>query len=88
MENKDYLDGETKTFIDDLSFDGTIAVSYRPALPNMTSADALKLKELREKFWRIDPHEDQKDGAVITLGVLGEIERLLKEIIARTNPST
>jgi len=86
MENKDHLDGETKTFIDDISFDGTIAVSYRPALPNMTSADALKLKQLREKFWRINPVEDRKDGGVITLGVLGEIERLLKEIIARTNP--
>jgi len=80
---KEYLlDRETKTFLDDLSFDGTIT-PYMPALPNMTPADAIQLKELRGKFWRINPIEDREDGGLITVGVLGEIDRLLKEIIAR-----
>lgn len=79
---EDLLDRETKTFLADLSFDGTIT-PYPSALPNMTTADVLQLKELKKKFWDIDPAEDRQDGGVITLGVLGEIDRLLKEIIAR-----
>jgi hypothetical protein len=79
---EDLLDIETRTFLADISFDGPVT-PYPKALQNMTPADAIQLKELREKLWRIDPTEDHKDGGLITVGVLGEIDRLLKEIIAR-----
>jgi hypothetical protein len=79
---KEFLDEETKTFLTDLSYDGNIT-PYPQAVPNMTMDDATQLKELKEKFWSIDRAEDQEDGSVRTLGVLGEIDRLLKEIIAR-----
>ena len=82
MGNEAILDAETRTFLADISFDGPVT-PYPRALPNMIPADVLKLKELREKFWCIDPTEDREDGGVITLGVLGEIDRLLKEIIGR-----
>ena len=83
MGDQILLDNETQIFLDDLAFDGTITPCWR-ALSKLTQDDVLQLQELKKKFWRIDPTEDREDGGVITLGVLGEIDRLLKEIIGRT----
>jgi hypothetical protein len=84
-EKSDFLFGKNSNvivFLANLSVVANIE-SYQLALPNMTEDDATKLTQLMEEFNGVNTIEDHEDGNVRELGVCGNIDRLLKEIIAR-----